>query len=71
MDLLQRYNMLCEALRAQGKTAPARLDPTGTERPRTRIVHHPAMGSLVGPHMALQGRVELEQEDGTRVRLDE
>lgn len=69
MDLLQRYNMLCEAIRATGRAAPARLDPDGTEKPRTRIVHHPRAGQRVGPGMELQGAVELEQEGGSRISI--
>ena len=69
-DLITRYNELCEILRAKNGTAPARLDPDGTERPKTRIVSHPKAGWCVGPQSALR-RPELEQEDGSRVRLDE
>lgn len=50
------------------KTKKARLDPHGTEKPKTRIVtHHPEM-ACIGPGSALRNP-EYEDEYGNRIPL--
>lgn len=46
----------------------ARLDPNGTEKPLTRIVHHPPAGACHGPRMPLH-RPEYEDASGARMPL--
>lgn len=51
------------------KHTPARLDPHGTEKPRTRIVTHANPDHCFGPGVPLN-RPEYEAEDGSRVPLE-
>lgn len=44
----------------------ARLDPNGTEKPLTRIVHHPPAGACHGPGMPLH---HPEYEDAAGIRM--
>jgi len=50
------------------KAVPARLDPHGTEKPLTRIVHHPHPNHCAGPGIALK-HPEYETESGERIPL--
>ena len=53
------------------KAKPARLDPNGTEKPLTQIIHHPLVGICVGPSSVLQNP-ELETvETKERIKLTE
>lgn len=47
---------------------PARLDPTGTAAPLTRIIDHRNPGHCFGPGMALK-RPQYEGENGDRITL--
>lgn len=49
-------------------TTKARIDADRTAKPRTRIVHHPVPGTLVGPGTKLH-RPEWEDENGDRIPL--
>ena len=50
---------------------PARLDPHGTEQPKTRIVSHFVQGHCIGPGM-MGDHPELEDiQTGERIPLEE
>lgn len=55
---------------AAPQTDAARLDPEGTAKGKTRIIHHPNRDWCVGPGIALVDP-ELETEDGSRIPLKE
>ena len=46
----------------------ARLDADKTAKPKTRIIHHPDIGKLVGPSIPLV-HPEYEDENGKRIPL--
>ena len=55
-------------LRARRRRMAARLDPKGTEKPRTRLISHVRAGDCVGPSNAHPFAIE-DTRTGERTRL--